>query len=177
MRGRNPELLYSDGSEGRNAAPKGNSARPAGNTGLFKGRPSRVTLRTSVALACGLIAVSAQAVNPLGSWTGKMLVKMPTFPPNFPAEQRTKISGMLAQMKAGEFMLTVLKGGKYTMKAVGMPAFPQSVTTGTWKVAGDTVILKGSESTSLPLSFKVAKDGKTMACKLPADKGSMVFTR
>lgn len=134
-------------------------------------------LRLLSVATLGVFAASAQAVDPLGAWTGKMLIKMPTFPPNYPADQRAKVNGMLSQMKAGKFMLTVLKGGKYTMKAVGMPSFPQSVTTGTWKVSGETVILKGSDAKSLPLSFQVAKGGKKMVCKLPADKGSMVFTR
>ena len=136
-------------------------------------------LRYAIIATTAFVAAYALAdgVSPLGKWNGKMIIKMPTFPPSVPLAQRRKINGMLEEMKKGEFLLTVLPGGKYTLRESGMASFPTSTSKGTWKQSGDTLTLQGSAATSRPLVFKIVKNGKRMACALPADKGSMIFTR
>ena len=133
--------------------------------------------RSAITAAGLLLAAVASAATPVGTWTGKFLIKMPVLPPTMPTPQRTKILGMLNEMKAGKLILTMKADKTYTMTAVGMPSFPKSVNKGVWSQTGDTVNVTDAKPGSKAQAFKMSKDGRSMVYTLPADKGAMRFTR
>ncbi len=135
-------------------------------------------LRPAFLLAASLAAAVASAANPVGTWTGKFLIKMPPVPASATPQQKQMMTKMMAQVKAGRITMSLKANKTYTAKITGMPMVPNGGNeTGTWSQTGNAVTIKDNKRPNNPQKLTMSADGKKMTLLLPNGQGSVVFTR
>ena len=136
-----------------------------------------MTLRVSLLLAASLSAAPALAATPIGSWTGKFQVQLPTLPPNLPPAQKAMADKMIAQIKNGRIFLVMKADKTYTTRAVNLPSLGPPNSKGTWSQKGNVVTMKETKAGVKPQDFTLSANGKTMSFPMPGGHGRILFTR
>lgn len=143
-------------------------------------------MRSVATIALLVVGVTASfAQSPVGTWTGKIELKMPKLPANMPPEQKAMMDKMLGQMKQARIVLT-FKGDKtYTAESKGMPG-PSGASTksgGTWSQSGKTITMTAKEKPGQPTgapknqTMNFSADGKSLVLLIPNNQGQVTFTK
>lgn len=132
-------------------------------------------LRPAIIATTAVLAALATASTPVGTWNGKLNLKIPPMPANMPAAQKAQATKMIAQMKSGKIVLTFKADKTYTATSVGLP-FNQT-SGGTWSQKGNVVTTVAKRAGANPMTLTFSKDGKTMTSILPKGQGKVVFTK
>lgn len=135
----------------------------------------RSTLRIASLVGAALLATSAFSAGIEGTWKGKVFFKMPPLPANAPAQQKTFVKNMAAQLAKASISLVIKKDKTYTAKAVGMPGPADKGDKGTWTQVGNKVTLKSTKPGDQPKAMTLA--GNKMTLLLPNNMGQIVFTK
>ncbi len=139
----------------------------------------------AVAALC-LLTTSAIAQSPVGSWKGKINMKMPTLPANMPPSSKAMVQQQLAAVQKMVINLTMKKDQTYTVTTTGAPAGAGNQDDkGTWKQKGKTITMSSGKKTpngaNKPQDFILSADGKTLTLTIPgpsgANSGSIVFKK
>ena len=133
--------------------------------------------RVSLALGLALAAPLALAANPVGHWTGKMMIKMPPVPANAPAQQKAMMQKIMTQMASARIMLDLKPNKTFTVSMNGMPQAGAKTESGNWSQKGNVVTTTQSKPGSKPQSMTLSPDGKKMILVIPGGQGSVVFTK
>jgi hypothetical protein len=107
-------------------------------------------------------------------------VETNSLPKNLSPQQRQQFNAGMEMIKKMKITI-ILKGDHtYTATATGNPNMKQQTDSGTWKQAGNQVIISPKRKNS-PKSetLTLSADGKTMSMAFPAGamKGKVLFTR
>lgn len=134
--------------------------------------------RVSLALGLALAAPLALAASPVGHWTGKMTIKMPTLPPSANPQQKAMMQKVMSQMAQARIMLDLKANKTFTVSMSGMPQAAGAKTeSGTWSQKGNVVTTNQAKPGSKPQSMNLSPDGKTMTLTIPGGQGKVVFTK
>ena len=146
---------------------------------------------TRIALATSLCAIAipafAQDSKIVGKWTGKVEMKVDEakIMAQVPKEQQAQVKSMIKAQMDGLKKMTMnfvfAKDGTYTVKYSGVPTAPGRPAPkdgkGTWKLAGATLTLKGSEGKQ---EQKGTVNGNKVEFTMPANpqaSGKMILTK
>ena len=134
--------------------------------------------RVSLALALVAAAPFALAANPVGKWTGKMMIKMPTLPPSANPQQKAMMEKVMSQMSQARITLDLKANKTFTVSMTGMPQAQGAKTeTGMWSQKGNVVTTTQAKAGSKPQSMTLSPDGKTLTLTIPNGQGKVVFTK
>jgi hypothetical protein len=132
----------------------------------------------AVAALSALTTLSVAAANPVGKWTGRLLIDLS----KMPAQQRQQAAPFLENLKKLKVSLTLK--GDHTFLAVteGVPTGGggKQSDSGKWSFAGNKVTLKGKNTPPTGQTFTLSKDGRTMSAVMPggqSGKVEFVFSR
>ena len=133
-------------------------------------------LHAAFLLAGLLTGALVQAATPVGAWTGRFQVPIPTLPANLPPAQKAMAAKMIAQIKNGRIYLVIKPDHTYTTRMVAMPSLGTN-SKGTWSQKGNVVSMQETKPGVKPQPFALSADGKTMSFPMPGGHGRMVFVR
>ena len=133
--------------------------------------------RLSFALALLPLAALAHAANPVGNWTGRILVKTPVFPAGYPAAQKADTLAKIAAVGKGRMNLVLKPDHTYTMHNVGLPFMGKPDTSGTWTQKGASVQLLQGGRADHQGPLLLDPSGKRMGLTLGKSGAQIVFTR
>lgn len=134
--------------------------------------------RLAFVLGLSLAAAVALAASPVGTWKGKIVVKVPPMPANVNPQQKAMMTQMLGQIAKAKIVANLKKDGTFTVKTSGMPGpKPSDTTNGKWTQKGNTVTMTESKPGEKPQNFILSPNGKTMTLALPGGQGQVIFTR
>lgn len=134
---------------------------------------SRVLFVGGLTLAASL----ALAASPVGSWTGKVIAKMPPIPATATPQQKAMMQQGMAMAAKIRIMLNLKADKTFTVTVGGLPnGAPQKPESGKWSQKGN-IVTTTSTKMGKAQSLMLSADGKTMTLDTPGGQGKVVFTR
>jgi hypothetical protein len=140
----------------------------------------------AVAATC-LLTASAIAQSPVGTWKGKLNMKMPPMPAGMDPKMKAMVEQQMGQLKKMVVNLNMKKDNTYVITTTGGPQMAgNDEDKGTWKQSGKTVTITSTKKRKnmgeqKPQAMTLSNDGKTMTLTLKgpggASQGAVTFTK